>query len=75
MAPDPEQIPSRTCGCADCLIDYPPHRYGERPPQDVCQGRWRVRWRSEGGKQRQKLFATLPDAYVFLVQVRRAHAA
>lgn len=75
MAPNPEQIPSRTCGCPDCLIDYPPQHYGERPPRNTCQGQWRVRWRSEGGKQRGKLFESLPDAYLFLMQVRGRHAS
>ncbi|MCX5601568.1 hypothetical protein OOK29_25800 [Streptomyces phaeochromogenes] len=75
MAPNPEQMPSRTCGCRECLIDYPPQDYGERPPQDACQGKWRVRWRDGNGKQRQKLFPSCREADGFLEQLRGRYGA
>lgn len=78
MAPEPEQIPSRTCGCKDCLIDYPPSEYGYRSPQDRCQGPWRVRYRGADGKHRTKNFRTLSDADNFLATVQpkaRRHAS
>ncbi|WP_164992338.1 hypothetical protein [Streptomyces sp. L2] len=70
MAPEPEQIPSRTCGCRDCLIDYPPQRYGHRPPRTTCQGRWHVRYRDADGRHRAKRLATYADAKLFLATVQ-----
>lgn len=70
MAPEPEQIPSRTCGCRDCLIDYPPERYGPRPAQHGCRGPWRVRYRDVDRKHRAKTLPTFSDACQFLVAVR-----
>ncbi|RMB85584.1 hypothetical protein [Streptomyces shenzhenensis] len=75
MALEPEQIPSRTCGCPDCIIDYPPHLYGDRPPQGVCHGMWQVRWRDADRRQRLKNLPTLADARGFLADVRRRSAA
>jgi len=79
MAPEPEQIPSRTCGCRECLIDYPPEQYGERPPQDGCTGPWSVRYRDANGRHRRKNnLRTLSDARQFLTTVRpeaRRHAS
>ncbi|GHI91322.1 hypothetical protein TPA0905_07930 [Streptomyces olivaceus] len=72
MALEPEQIPSRTCGCVDCLLDYPPAQYGPRPPQSPCEGPWRVRYRSVNGTQRAKSLPTLRDAHQFLATVRPA---
>ncbi|NUS26120.1 MAG: hypothetical protein HOV92_18115 [Streptomyces sp.] len=69
MAPNPQQVPSRTCGCPDCLIDLPPGRYGYRPEQDGCSGPWRARYRIAGGKRARKNFTTRADAVQFLVQV------
>lgn len=74
----PEQIPSRTCGCKDCFIDYPSALYGHRPPQGGCQGLWRVRYRDTDGKHRAKNFRTLSDAHQFLATVQpkvRTHGA
>lgn len=70
MAPEPQQIPSRTCGCKDCLIDYPPEQYGPRPPQDACTGMWEVRWRGADRKQHSKKLPTLRDAHLFLATAR-----
>ncbi|MFF5980898.1 hypothetical protein ACFY78_18835 [Streptomyces olindensis] len=70
MAPEPEQIPSRTCGCRDCLIDLPPERYGQQPPHDACTGPWRVRYHNETGKHRAKNLPTLRDAQQFLATVQ-----
>lgn len=64
-----EQIPSKACGCRDCIIDFPPAQYGNRPPQDGCLGQWRLVWR-DGGKRRSKLFGTRRDALAFSAQVR-----
>ncbi|UQA95737.1 hypothetical protein [Streptomyces halobius] len=64
----PVQIPSRACGCWDCLIDYPPSLYGPRPPHDECQGMWRVRYRSTDGRQRRKSLPSYKDAVQFLAQ-------
>lgn len=72
MAPEPEQIPSRTCGCRDCLTDYPPERYGHRAPQEECQGRWNVRYRGPHGTQRTMTLPTLKDAKQFLTTGRLA---
>lgn len=69
MAPNPQQVPSRTCGCPDCLIDLPPGRYGYRPEQDGCSGLWQARYRSVDGRQRAKKLATRADAVKFLAQV------
>lgn len=63
-------MPSRTCGCPDCLIDRPPALYGERPPQDVCQGPWRVSYRDQDGKFRAKNLSTQRDARRFLATVQ-----
>lgn len=71
MAPEPEQIPSRMCGCSDCLIDYPPEHYGHRPPQGGCRGPWRVRYRDADGKRRAKNLRALSDANWFLATVQR----
>lgn len=77
MAPEPEQIPSRTCGCKDCLIDCPPSKYGPRPPQHDCSGPWRVRYRDADGKHRAKNLSTLSAAKQFLatVQMKARHHA
>lgn len=69
MAPEPEQIPSRTCGCAECLIDYPPEHYGDRPPQGGCTGPWSVRYRDANGRHRKKNLRTLRDAHAFIATV------
>ena len=77
MVPDPEQIPSRTCDCPDCIIDLPPARYGERPPQDGCHGPRRARFRVDG-KRRTKNFRMRGDAARFLATLQpkaRGHAA
>ncbi|NUS78444.1 MAG: hypothetical protein HOV70_19905 [Streptomyces sp.] len=74
----PEQIPSRTCGCADCIIDYPPEQYGHRPPQSACQGLWQVRWRGADRRLRSKNLGSRGEAHLFLVQLQAkagGHAA
>lgn len=71
MAREPEQIPSRTCGCRDCLIDYPPESYGQRPPQGECTGPWNVRWCGADGKWRSKNLPSRKDAHQFLEQATR----
>lgn len=70
MAPNPYQVGSRTCGCVDCMADFPPAQYGERPERDGCLGPWRARYRSEGGRQHTKNFETPSDARQFLATVR-----
>lgn len=71
MAPNPQQIPSRTCGCPDCLIDLPPDRYGHRAEQDGCSGPWQARYRSPDGTLRKKNLRTRVDATQFLATVRQ----
>jgi hypothetical protein len=65
MAPKPQQIASRRCGCCDCLEDLPPHQYGHRPSQTRCVGPWEVRYRADGW-QRAKRFASRPEAQQFI---------
>ncbi|KFG08137.1 hypothetical protein [Streptomyces scabiei] len=65
-----EQVGSRTCGCVDCLIDYPPSTYGPRPAQSACQGPWYVRYLNDR-KQRSKRFQTRQDAHQFAAEVPR----
>lgn len=69
MAPNPEQIPSRTCGCPDCLIDLPTAQYGHRDLHDGCRGPWRARWRADG-KHRTKNLRTRGEAVQFLATVQ-----
>lgn len=64
-----EQIPSKTCGCRDCIIDFPPAQYGNRPPRYECMGQWRLVWR-DGRKLRSKQFGMRRDALAFSAQVR-----
>lgn len=71
MAPNPYQVGSPRCGCVDCMADYPPAQYGDRPERDGCLGPWRARWRGSDGRLRLKNLGTLPDARVFLATVRR----
>lgn len=74
----PEQVPSRTCGCTDCTIDYPPEQYGHRPPQAACQGMWQVRWRGADGKLHSKNLRSPQEAHLFLAQLQTeagGHAA
>lgn len=63
---DSRQVGSRTCGCADCIEEYPPAQYGDRPRQAGCVGPWRVRYRAPGGKRRQKTVGSRADAVLFL---------
>lgn len=69
MVRKPYQIPSKTCGCVDCVADYPPAQYGERPHRDGCLGKWQVRYRGEGGRQRSRNFETLSDATLFVASL------
>lgn len=66
----PEQIPSRKCGCGDCVIDYPPGQYGHRPPRSECLGMWQVRWRDTDRRLRSKNLKSLSEAQQFLAQLR-----
>ncbi len=69
------QVSSRTCGCVDCIEDYPLEQYGDRPGRDGCLGRWRARYRTSEGKQRQKTLSTRADAALFLRAQAVAHGA
>lgn len=69
------QVGSRTCGCVDCIEDYPPAQYGDRPDRDGCLGRWRARYRTPDGKQRQKTLRSRADAALFLQTRAVRHAA
>ncbi|MFH9610484.1 hypothetical protein [Streptomyces sp. NPDC017448] len=60
------QVGSRTCGCVDCIEDYPPAQYGDRPRQAGCVGRWQVRYRTPEGQQRQKTVESRADAVLLL---------
>lgn len=61
------QVGSRTCGCADCIEDYPPTQYGDRPRQAGCVGPWgRARYRTPDGKHRQKTLRSRADAVLLL---------
>jgi hypothetical protein len=69
MASRPYQIGSPSCGCPDCIADYPPARYGPRPERDGCLGKWQVRYRGEGRRQHLKNFDSLADANRFLASL------
>lgn len=69
MAPKPYQIGTPRCGCVDCLIDYPPARYGSRPERDGCLGKWQVRYRGADRRQRSKSFGSRADAERFLASL------
>lgn len=77
MAPKPviEQVPSRTCGCYDCLIDYPSSTYGFRPPRTECNGPWNVRYRSTDGRLRLKRLPNRKDAQLFATTGARRNAS
>jgi hypothetical protein len=70
MAPNPYQVGSRTCGCPDCIEDFPPEQYGKRPVRDGCLGPWRARWRGSNGRQHLKTLSTLREARQFLAAVQ-----
>lgn len=70
MAPNPYQVGSRTCGCPDCIEDFPPEQYGPRSDRDGCLGPWRARYRSSDGRRRLKTLNTLSEARRFLATVR-----
>jgi hypothetical protein len=74
MAPNPYQVGSRTCGCVDCVADFPPAQYGDRPERDGCIGPWQARFRSEDGRRRMKNFRTPSDAHSFLATLRPKEA-
>lgn len=74
MVPNPQQMPSRACGCCDCMIDYPETHYGYRPPQSPCAGRWRLRYRT-AGQQRSRQFTSRQDAQQFLASLEARYAA
>lgn len=74
MTPNPYQVGSRTCGCVDCMADFPPAQYGDRPERVGCVGPWRARHRSADGRQRQKNFSSVSDAKTFLVTFRDGSA-
>lgn len=68
MAPKPYQVGTPTCGCPDCIHDFPPSKYGPRPDRDGCLGKWQVRYRV-GRRQRRKNFNTPADANQFLASL------
>lgn len=74
MAHELKQMPSRYCGCCDCVIDLPEHRYGYRPPQAPCVGKWRVRYRADG-RERSQQFATRQQARQFSAFLEGRHGA
>ncbi|MEU5979427.1 hypothetical protein [Streptomyces sp. NPDC047315] len=67
---DLQQVPSKMCGCPDCLIDFPPEQHGHRPPQtDGCRGPWRLVFRTADRRWRSKTFPTLSGAHQFRAQL------
>lgn len=54
---NPRQIPSKNCGCPQCLEEYPPAEHGERRPRRDCIGSWQARYRDPAGKQKAKNYA------------------
>lgn len=75
MAPNPYQAGSPRCGCVDCVADYPPAQFGDRPERDGCLGSWRARYRSSDGRRRLKSFRTPSDAREFLATVKPQEVA
>lgn len=54
---NPRQIESKSCGCPNCLVKYPPEEYGERRPRRDCIGSWQARYRDPTGRQKSRNFA------------------
>lgn len=65
-ATNPRQKRSRTCGCAECLADYP----GDRTPRRDCTGPWQARYRDLEGRQCGPTFPTHKEAKAHLDKVR-----
>lgn len=53
---NPRQLRQKSCGCPECMAEYPPDQYGERNRRRDCIGSWQARWRDRAGKQQQKCF-------------------
>ncbi|MCQ6250854.1 tyrosine-type recombinase/integrase [Streptomyces malaysiensis] len=53
---NPRQLRQKSCGCPECMKEYPPEKYGERKRRRDCQGSWQARWRNPAGRQQQKCF-------------------
>ena len=51
---NPRQIPSKNCGCPECLAKYPPEQHGPRRPRRDCVGSWQARYRDPTGTQKAK---------------------
>lgn len=69
---NPRQLPSKHCGCARCLEEYPPGDYKERKPRRDCIGRWQARYRDADGKQCGPRFDTYTEAVAHLNKVKAA---
>lgn len=69
---NPRQIRSKTCGCPQCIAEYPPAEYGERKKRRDCLGSWQARYRDPAGRQKAKNFPTKKKADAFLDEVRAA---
>ncbi|MFJ4837113.1 hypothetical protein [Streptomyces sp. NPDC088746] len=75
MRSETYQVGSRTCGCIDCVEEYPTAQHGPRPRRDTCSGPWRARYRTADGKHRQKTLSTRADAVRFLRAEGADHGA
>lgn len=71
-ANNPRQIRSKTCGCQQCVAEYPPAEHGERKKRRDCLGAWQARYRDPAGKQKARNFPTQKAAVAFLDEVRSA---
>lgn len=67
---NPRQLRRKTCGCAACIAEYPPAKYGERKPRRDCTGSWQARYRDPAGRQLSETFPTKKAAEAFLDKVR-----
>ncbi|MGW1814257.1 tyrosine-type recombinase/integrase [Streptomyces sp. NPDC002125] len=67
---NPRQLRSKTCGCTECVEQYPPEQHGMRKRRRDCLGSWQARYRDPAGKQKARNFKKKGDADAFLDKVR-----